>query len=108
MAYFQKDIKLGEQLKEEGTNRVLSHNGEWKESVRSVLLEVIKSGRQFTSDDLRIACEARHLPPPRHHNAWGAAMSAAAKAGLIVKVQYRKSQLAPAHARIIAVWEKAA
>lgn len=101
----QPDLFVGERLKLEGTSTVLGHNVSWHDSVRSILLELTLRYDQFTSDDLRMACQMRGVPNPKHHNAWGASMSSAAKAGLVRRIGYQKSELPSTHARIISIWQ---
>lgn len=60
---------------------------------------------EFTVEDVRRA--SAYLVELLHPNAWGAAFSAAAKQGLIVRCGYTKNKLASAHARVVAVWKGA-
>lgn len=95
----------GEQLKEQGVQRVLENNEEWADLAMSYLKSVAAWG-DFTSDDLHVTCTANGIAPP-HRNAWGALFRKASKLGLIKRVGYRKSQRPASHSRVVAVWRKA-
>lgn len=98
-------MKTGEELKEEGTSRVLANNEAWAERAM-VQLKAYAAWGDFTTDDLHDGCSLEGIAPT-HHNGWGAIFSKAAKLGLIQRVGYRKSLRPASHSRVVAVWRKA-
>lgn len=104
MSELELNLFAGEQAKVAGIEQVAEHNLTWKEKVHAIVL-ALPSG-EFTNDDVRRACHRAGLPPPKHHNAWGAAMSGIARTGQILRVGFRKSALKSTHARIVTVWRK--
>ncbi len=96
----------GEALRDEGAERVLARQAEWKKRVRTTIcLLAISSPNGFTSDDVRSLAADWLLGDPTHPNAWGAAMLSAAAAGLIEKTgEFRKSTRKAAHAHQNPVW----
>ena len=90
---------VGEQLRDEGIERVTSHNEEWIAWVRQLARKICALHGSVTTDDLRAwaAIEHRH---PDHPNAWGGVFRAKGW----VRVGYTKSERALAHARPIGVW----
>jgi hypothetical protein len=100
----------GDNRKAAGQQQVAENNKEWTYHALSLIASYARTGNQFTVEDIRTA--AIHtsmgrtlLSAPKSPNAWGAAFSAAAKQGLIVRVGYQKNGLASAHSRVVATWK---
>lgn len=69
------------------------------------VIRSIPGGWTFTTDDVWFRLGEIGVGAPREPRAMGAAITAAAKAGLIVNGgQYRKSERPQAHARPIPIW----
>lgn len=92
----------GENRKAEGQAKVTENNEAWMEMAINSIRLVASGQLPFTVEELRA-----FLPAPSHPNAWGAAFSAAAKQGLIVRTGYAKNKLASAHGRVVATWRGA-
>lgn len=99
-----KQQEEGENRKAEGQRQVEEHNEEWMHRAIEGIRALALTHDSFTTEDLRNSNMCR---PPNHPNAWGAAFSAAAKRGLIVRAGYAKNRRASAHARIVTVWKGA-
>ena len=100
----------GENRKAAGQDKVAENNEEWMHYALTVIARHAATGNEFTVEDIRNS--TLHLlsgripfPQPKSPNAWGAAFSAAAKQGLIVRTGYTKNKLASAHSRVVAVWK---
>lgn len=92
---------IGEQLRDEGIDRVLSAdaNEEWRDAAYR-WMEALPIGRIFTSNDL---VEQIGMPPSP--NAVGAIMRAAGVQGITRNTGvYRKSARPSCHAAILALW----
>jgi hypothetical protein len=77
---------------------------DWKDRWNAAIAQLASVGVEFTADDVReLAGE-----PTDHPNAIGARFHAAARAGLIKRAGYRKSQRTARHANTVAVWVGAA
>ena len=98
-------LELGERLKKEGQEHIAATNEEWLKNVLVVIENHARWTDTFTIENVRKFCDLRGIPEPKSHNAWGAAFSAAAKQGIIVRVGYTKNSLPSAHARVVAVWQ---
>lgn len=92
----------GEQLKEEGIERIRGTNEEWLKYAEMAIKTLRLTKDEFTTDDLKPFVNAPNSP-----NSYGAAFNVAAKAGLIKRVGYRKSTSPSAHGRVVSVWAKA-
>lgn len=73
----------------------------WKGLAERAIRELADSGRTFTAEDVR---ERAGRPLGSHDNALGAAVGAAARAGLIECVGYRQAERPEAHGRILRAW----
>ncbi len=95
----------GDQLKEEGIERVLINNDKWKDRALEEIIYISHKQEKFTSDDVRQACF--NIMPKSGH-AWGAIMSAAAKKGFIRKTgTYIKSCIPSNHGHLNPEWTRA-
>lgn len=103
MTELELNFSAGGAAKSAGIAKVLQHNANWQESAEAIALGLLG---EFTSDDIRLACQKAGLPQPKHPNAWGAVISALAKSGAIVRVGFRNSALKSAHARMVGVWRR--
>jgi hypothetical protein len=94
-------LAAGSQLKIEGmfaADRAASDD--WKSRWDEAIGYLARRGAPFTADDVReIAGD-----PTDHPNATGARFLAAARAGLIRRVGYRKATHEGAHARMVSEW----
>ena len=98
----------GKKLKTEGIERVLKNsNSDWRTRVRCLIQNLAKERDEFTSDDVREEAIRLEIGDPHHLNAWGAAMSALAKEGVIKRIGYVQSKRPVAHATVIGVWKSA-
>lgn len=81
---------------------VLETAGEfWQATARQAIKAMAQTRTSFCVDDLRAD---GLVPDPVNQNAWGAAFSAAANAGEIRHLGYRKSKRRSAHSRVVSVW----
>lgn len=96
----------GEQLKLAGIELVTSNNLSWMDQALAILSTVSFREVEFTSEDVRNACLSAGLPPPLHHNAWGALFNQASRRGIINRVGFRKNKIPSAHSRLVAIWSK--
>ena len=109
----QGDLFTGTRRKAEGQDRVAGVDPEdarkvqWQRRAAKAITWLSHRTDEFTSDDVREMFETEQWFGPHHPNAWGAALSAAAARGEIVRVGYRKSSRPAAHGRIVAVWRRA-
>lgn len=100
----RSSLPMGEQLKQEGLALVRENHARWMEVARwKVVLACIGNAiTEFGADDVRQWVEEE----PAHPNAWGGLLNAMARAGLIQATgRFRKSRLAAAHSRRVAVWQ---
>lgn len=87
---------------------VAGRSGQWMPdafaaAVRCRMLHPWPNG--FVAEDLRAQLLQDGLPPPHHHNAWGAFTNRAIKANLIRKTgQHRSMRGARSHARSTPVY----
>ena len=95
----------GEEAKQEGQHRVTENQqAEWKADVAVIIEQLARRPNGFTGDDVRELASTAGIGEPTHPNAWGAAMSAAAKRGLIQAVGYERSAMPSRHAAVVRVW----
>ena len=100
------NLAEGQRRKEAGIEQVLSNGAAFKDQVRILIRIVARRGLEFTNDDVRALASELGVEEPHHPNAWGAAVSSAAKAGEIERVGYRKSAAISRHAGLVAVWRR--
>lgn len=102
------DALEADRRKDAGQALVESHQLEqWKAGVAGVIATLARRSEPFTGDDVRAEALARLLGQPSHPNAWGAAMSAARKRGLIEAVGYTASTQVSRHGAIVRQWRGA-
>lgn len=93
--------KTGKDLRDEGVVSVDGHTPEaWRDSAQLLIAQLASTGQPFTAEDIRSAVG----DPPNHHNAMGAQIIGAAKAGLIEKIGYTQPTRRSRHASVMAVW----
>jgi hypothetical protein len=97
---------FGDLVKEDGQRRVLANcstqDPGWVDQAFELVCLYARHRDTFTSDDVRSG--ATHLPPPPHHNAWGAVFSKAAKLKIIRRCGHAKARHVAAHGRWVGVW----
>jgi len=95
----------GEQLKREGMALAADAAPAWLDDAWLALVDLVRSGRDFTSEDVveRVGLP-RGTPGTNRNNAVGALFSAAAREGLIVRAGFRKATRPDLHARLLTVW----
>lgn len=95
----------GPELRDEGAESVLEHaTREWRERASRSIGHLARSGKDFTSEDVRELAG----DPPHHPNALPAAMLAAVKAGSIVFTGRIAASTRPnCHAAMLKVWRGA-
>ena len=100
------DPEESERRKAEGQRIVTANEREhWKMRIALVIDGLRRRGLPFTGDDVRERAAARGIPEPHHPNAYGAAMTAAARKGRIQKTgRYVKSSIPSRHAAVVAEW----
>ena len=72
----------------------------WLSCAEAALAELVKSRREFTTDDMR----ELGVPEPDHSCRWGSMLAAAKARGDVVKVDYRASKRPGRNGGIRAVW----
>lgn len=99
-------IAPGLQARNQGAARVLEHAGDgWQSDIRRVIYDLASRRLEFTSDDVRAEAQQAGIPEPHHPNAYGAALLAAAHAGLIIDTgRVARSERPEARGRKVAVW----
>lgn len=97
---------FGDLVKKDGQRRVLAgcENKEpgWVDQAFELICLFAQHRKMFTADDVRAG--AGHLPPPPHHNAWGAVFSKACKQKVIRRCGNAKARHVAAHGRWVGVW----
>lgn len=102
-------VTSGEDQKRTGRQLVLAFDDLWKSRVthelRIFCIGRKKQGKpEFAFEEFRRVCAAQNIFP-RHHNAWGALASAAAKEGIIEDTgKYRKAVSKRTHAHPVRIW----
>lgn len=90
---------LGERLKRDGIATVAAHNPDWHARALAHIRELPK-GAEFTGEDV-----VTTIGEPPSKNSAGAAISGAARKGLIARVaKWRKAVGAKKHAHLNPVW----
>lgn len=99
-------LEIGEYLKRAGTAAVdAATSPEWKDAADAVIATLARSGSDFTSEDVTAKVGQPTGPNGEAKpNAVGARFSAAAKAGVIVRVGFTKATRANQHATMISLW----
>lgn len=89
----------GRELRDEGIERVSSHNESWLELVRREARKISAWKGHVTADDVRARSAELGLEPT-HRNAWGAVF----KAEGWKPVGWKLSKRPAAHGRAVRVW----
>ena len=102
----QGDLFAGRELRDQGIESVTENSKRWQDEALQII-----AGAQFfqaTGEELRAPIVAA-IGEPHHPNAWGALINTALKRGLIAKTgRYTQMRRASAHARVNAIYRKAA
>lgn len=97
----------GEQRKRIGIKQVEDHNPSFCDTITGIIAALVMVKATITSDDVRNAAAIAGVERPNHPNAWGAAMTSAARKGFIEKTgEYTKSKTKTRNSGLIAVWRK--
>ncbi len=106
--------KSGEELRDEGIERVQKGTSPlWHARYNRLCAEMLlllPPGSTFTGEAFRLYATDRGLPPPHHHNVWGADargyVTACIRLGLIEIVGRDKATDPKAHARSYPTYRK--
>ena len=95
----------GDQLKMEGMAMAEEAVPKWSDLALQTIRDLANTGRPFTSEDVteRIGLPRGGVATNRN-NAVGAAMSGAARRGIIRKTGYRNATRPELHSAVVAVW----
>lgn len=98
-------MSTGEELKAQGQQLALDAAEPWPDRARTAIIRLARTGGAFTSEHV---IDEVGLPSgevgTNKNNAVGAAMTAAAKAQIIVRIGYTNSKRASSHGAVIAKW----
>lgn len=75
----------------------------WRSGAERALAQLAGAGRPFVLSDLRE--EPYCLPDPHHPNAWGSLMRWASRAGLVVPIGFRQSDVPSRHGSVVRIWQ---
>ena len=108
----QIELFTGEQLRDQGIERAEKGanrtDPEWSEKAFNYLTQYITKDEPFTTEDLRTAAmEENKVPDNVNPKAWGAIITKAVKAGIIVRVGYGRAKNPKSHKGINSIWRKA-
>jgi hypothetical protein len=99
------DLDDAQRRRDQGRRAVeLNTHPGWKAHAERVVAELATSGVEFTAETVR---ERTGHPLASHHNAFGAVLAAAARAGTIVPAGFATATRPEAHGRILRVWRGA-
>lgn len=105
----QMALDIGQRLKRDGQDAVLSANAGWTDRALATLrvwLDLPEHDKTFAIEDFRRwAITDGGLDFPSHHNAWGGLPRLAVNAGLIVWTgEYRPATSAKTHAHPVRLY----
>jgi hypothetical protein len=96
----------GDELKDEGMSLAAAAAAEWSAMARDCLEYLAARGTPFTSEDLvRLVGLPRGKVGSNRNNAVGAAISGAARRGLIVEVGRVNARRSPSHSARLTIWQ---
>lgn len=96
----------GVDLKTEGQERAVSGASDWFRSAQKDIMQLARSGRSFTADDLiAITGLPNERSTPNSNNAVGPVFSWARRQGLIQVVGYGRTSRRRGRARNLTVWK---
>lgn len=100
------DLEEGLARKEQGQQLALDAAVPWKDQARHTIIWLASLHELFTSEDVvnKVGLPDGEVGTNKN-NAVGAAMTGAAKAGIIRRVGYVQSQRPSSHGAVIAQWE---
>jgi len=93
---------LARRSRDHGVSIALWSSAEWARAAQLVLDELIESGREFTSEDVR-----RITGPAPSNGGFGGLFLRAAKAGRIRCVGYERSKRPARHSGTVRTWIRA-
>lgn len=107
-------MTLSQQLADQGMQAVLWSNAPFGDQVHHTIRQMIAATPReladtlVDTDDIRRAHRVFGMAEPAHPNAWGAAVNAAIRRGLLIPTGgYRKTKRKAGHARALAVYRLA-
>ena len=77
------DMMLSKESRDEGLARVLRTDGKWS-LVAGDYFHHLPNHIEVTGEDVRRMLTENGLPPPHHHNAWGAFIMHLVKSNMLV------------------------
>jgi hypothetical protein len=101
-----KPAQTSAQARDEAIERVSINNQEWL-FIAVLTLPAMRADHpgEFTGEDVRLWLRGRGVPEPAHHNAYGAMIMSAVRAGVIERTgAIRKAQIRTSHARNLLVY----
>ncbi len=101
---------VGDQLATEGIARAArGASPEWKEAMYALTVEVARTHRNFTADDVYALADARGIPPTHENRAYGHIARRAARADICIKTttfpENRKSIRPQLHSTPLQIWD---
>lgn len=101
-------MKTGKQLRDEGIECSLTTAStvipNWAEDAFEVLVEYIKTTKEFMAEDLRKYSES-YIDTPPSTRAWGGIMVKACKEGLIERIGFKNVKNPKAHSTPATLWK---
>ena len=95
----QLDIFEAALRRDAAFDTVLENAGSWKAQAYDAIAS-LEPGWSGIGEELRLMLTKKGLPPPHHHNAWGAIVCGAVRMGLLSATgEWRKMQTPNSHAR---------
>jgi len=83
----QPDLFSAKEARNEAMKRVEDNAVDWMPLCMAAFLNVAheNQGAFVTGEDVRLLIEQRGIPPPHHHNAWGAVINNLVRGGFLEK-----------------------
>lgn len=98
------DAAASREARDEGLEQVEEAAGAWM-SMATAAVEALPAGWEGTGEDIRIMSAG--MPPPHHHNAWGAMINTCVRKGWLVWTgEIRNMRSVRSHARATKVYRR--
>ena len=108
MSTEQPDLFEGRAARDEALERVAMNSGAWMDSALA-MIAYLPAGIEMTGEAIRVYLRERGLPPPHHHNVWGALIASAIKRQLLAETgRYGQMRMKRSHARKTPLYRRAA